>query len=51
VNSSLVSERVALEKRNGLLGTVSLDSDLFEERSRILLNRGNRNDVVVMTAN
>jgi len=51
VNSSLVSERIALEKRNALLGTVSLDSDLFEERSRILLNRGNRNDVVVMTAN
>jgi len=48
--SKLTSERMALEKRNALIGLFALDADLLEERSRIVLNRGNRNDVVIMTA-
>lgn len=48
--SRLTSERLALEKRNALIGLFTIDPDLLEERSRIVLNRGNRNDVVVMAA-
>ena len=48
--SRLTSERLALEKRNALIDMFALDADLLEERSRIVLNRGNRNDVIVMTA-
>lgn len=45
--SKLTSERMALEKRNALISLFSIDSDLLDERSRLVLNRGNRNDVVV----
>jgi cell division protein FtsB len=48
--SKLASERMALEKRNALIGLFAIDSDLLDERSRIVLNRGNRNDVVVVTS-
>jgi cell division protein FtsB len=48
--SKLSSERMALEKRNALISIFSVDADLFDERSRIVLNRGNRNDVVVVTS-
>jgi len=45
--SKLTSERMALEKRNALISLFSIDSDFLDERSRLVLNRGNRNDVVV----
>jgi hypothetical protein len=48
--SKLSSERMALEKRNALISIFSVDADLFDERSKIVLNRGNRNDVVVVTS-
>ena len=47
--SKLTAERVALEKRNSLIGLFALDPDLFDERARVVLNRGNRNDVVITT--
>jgi cell division protein FtsB len=46
--SKVTAERLALEKRNALIGMFKIDADLLEERSRIVLNRGNRNDVIIM---
>jgi len=47
--SKITAERLALEKRNALIGVMNVDADLLEEQSRLVLNRGNRNDVVIMT--
>ena len=48
VLARLTAERLALEKRNALIGLFKIDADLLEERSRVVLNRGNRNDVIIM---
>ena len=47
--SKVTAERLALERRNALVGLFHVDAEFLEERSRVVLNRGNRNDVVIMT--
>jgi len=49
--SKVTAERMALERRNALVGLFHIDAEFLEERSRIVLNRVNRNDVVIMTSN
>jgi cell division protein FtsB len=49
--SKVTAERMALERRNALVSFFHVDAEFLEERSRVVLNRGNRNDVVIMTAN
>ncbi len=44
---SLKSDRLVLEHRNAMLSSSSLDLDMLEERARLILNRGNKNDVVI----
>ena len=41
--SKVTAERLAL------VGLFHVDAEFLEERSRVVLNRGNRNDVVIMT--
>ena len=43
----LQSERINIEHRNAMLSSASLDSDLLEERARLILNRGRMTDVVI----
>jgi cell division protein FtsB len=47
--SKVTAERLALERRNALVGLFHVNAEFLEERSRAVLNRGNRNDVVIMT--
>ena len=47
--SKVTAERLALERRNALIGIFHVDAEFLEERSRVVLNRGNRNDVVIMS--
>jgi cell division protein FtsB len=46
--ATLTAQRVALERRNAALGLFSIDMDLLEERSRIVLGTARRNEVVIM---
>ena len=47
--ANLKAERVEWERKNAMLSLASLDLDLLEERARLVLNRGHKNDVVIMT--
>lgn len=46
--ATLTAQRVALERRNAALGLFSIDMDLLEERSRIVLGTARKNEVVIM---
>jgi len=42
------SERQVLEKRVRLLHPESLDRDMLEERARVMLNYGHKDDVIIL---
>jgi len=42
------AERVVLEKRVSLLRPNSVDPDMLDERSRVMLNMGHRDEVVIL---
>ena len=48
LQSDLVRQRLELEHRVSLLRPESLDPDMLEERARMLLNYGHRDDRVIL---
>ena len=44
---ALKNDRLVLEHRNAMLSSASLDLDMLEERARLILNRGHKNDVII----
>jgi cell division protein FtsB len=46
---TVVTERKEWERRIALLRSDQIDQDLLEERSRIMLGRVHRNDLVIIT--
>ena len=46
---AVVTERKEWERRIALLRSDQIDQDLLEERSRIMLGRVHRNDLVIIT--
>ena len=46
--AALQSEKAAWERRISLMRAESLDLDILEERSRLVLNTAHRNDVILL---